>query len=178
MGEILVHEFVTADGVADAPVWTADYAFDDEMNDAVAGITKRCGAILLGRTTYQEFEEPWSSRGDGEDPLASFFNESAKHVVSGTLGETTWRNSSVLGAYDPDAIRALKERTDGDLFVAGSGTLVRALLADGLVDELNLFLYPLTRGEGPRLFPAEPLTMSLASCHAFHHGVLHVTYRL
>ncbi len=149
------------------------------MNDALLGITKRCGAILLGRTTYQHFEKGWSERTDADDPHSSFFNDTPKYVVSGTIDTPTWRNSTILGPYDPEAIRRLKDQVDGGIFTSASGTLVRAMLADGLVDELNLFLYPLTRGQGPRLFPADaaPLKMRLESHRAFHHGVLHLTYR-
>ena len=99
------------------------------------------------------FEPAWSTRTVEDDPGAPFFNDTTKYVVSGTLTEATWRNSKIIGPYDPDAIRRLKDEVDGDLYVSGSGTLVRAMLADGLVDELHLFVYPLTRGSGPRLFP-------------------------
>ena len=68
-----------------------------------------------------------------------------QYVVSATLTTATWRNSKIIGRYDADAIRGLKDEVDGDLYVSGSGTLVRAMLADGLVDELNLYVYPLTR---------------------------------
>jgi dihydrofolate reductase len=101
---------------------------------------------------------------------APFFNNTAKYVVSETLDEATWNNSTIIGAYDPDAIRSLKDEV-GDIYVSGSGTLVRAMLGDGLVDELHLLLYPLTRGAGPRLFTEEaaPTTMSLASAEADGH---------
>src|SRR4029453_19133019 len=101
-----------------------------------------------------------------------------KYVVSGTLDEPTWRNSEVVGPYDPDTIRRLKDDV-GDLYVSGSGTLVRALLEDGLVDGLHLFVYPLTRGEGPRLFTddAPPKTFSRSAVEAYDNGVLYVAYR-
>jgi dihydrofolate reductase len=99
-------------------------------------------------------------------------------VVSGTLTTPTWRNSKIIGPYDPDAIRNLKDEA-GDLYVSGSGTLVRAMLADGLVDELHLFVYPLTRGPGPRLFPedAAPTDLSLAASDAYENGVIYLSYR-
>jgi dihydrofolate reductase len=101
-----------------------------------------------------------------------------KYPVSGTLHEGTWRNSEIIGAYDPDRIRRLKDDV-GDLYVSGSGTLVRAMLADGLVDELHLLLYPVTRGAGPRLFSpdAAPATLALAASEAFEHGVVYLNYR-
>ena len=82
-------------------------------------------------------------------PGAPFFNDTTKYVVSSTLTDPTWRNSQVVGPYDPEAIRRLKDEVDGDLYVSGSVTLVRAMLDDGLVDELHLFVYPLTLGDGP-----------------------------
>jgi dihydrofolate reductase len=90
-----------------------------------------------------------------------------------------WRNSKIIGPYDPDAIRGLKDEVDGDLYVSGSGTLVRAMLADGLVDELHLCVYPLTRGSGPRLFPEEaaPGNLSLAACESYENGVVYLAYR-
>src|SRR5262245_19344319 len=142
---------MSLDGVIDAPVWTFDYGFDPKMGEAIGAVTARSDGILLGRVTYEMFEPAWSTRTVEEDPGAPFFNETAKYVVSGTLEDPTWNNSQVVGAYDADTIRKLKEEVDGDLYTSGSATLVRAMLADGLVDELHLFVYPLTRGAGPRL---------------------------
>jgi dihydrofolate reductase len=113
-----------------------------------------------------------------DDPGAPFFNDTAKYVVSGTLAEATWKNSEIIGGYDPDRIRRLKDDA-GDLYVSGSGTLVRAMLDDGLVDELHLIMYPLTRGAGPRLFTeqAQARTLSLAACEAFSNGAVYLNYR-
>lgn len=177
MGGILVHEFTTLDGIVDAPTWAADFGFDPQMGEAIKAITERSSAILLGRTTYEMFEPAWSSRTVEDDPGAPFFNDTQKYVVSATLREPTWRNSAVFGPYDADGIRRLKEDAAGDLYVSGSGTLVRSLLADGLVDELHLFVYPLTRGTGPRLFPENaPLAFSLTACDRYENGVIHLGY--
>ncbi len=136
MGEIHVHEFMSLDGVIDAPTWTAGYGFDPKMGEAIGAITLRSRGILLGRTTYEMFEPAWSTRTVEDDPGAPFFNDTTKYVVSGSLTTGTWRNSEVIGSYSPDAIRALKQEMDGALYVSGSGTLVRAMLADDLVDAL------------------------------------------
>jgi dihydrofolate reductase len=178
VGAIHVHEFMSLDGVIDAPTWTFDYGFHPKMGEAIGAFTSRCDGILLGRTTYEMFEPAWSTRTVEDDPGAPFFNDTTKYVVSATLEEATWRNSEIVGPYDPDAIRRLKEEV-GDLYVSGSGTLVRAMLADGLVDELHLFVYPLTRGEGPRLFPedAAPARLSLAACESYENGVVYLAYR-
>jgi dihydrofolate reductase len=179
MGEIHVHEFMSLDGVIDAPVWTFDYGFDPKMGEAIGTVTARCDAILLGRVTYEMFAPAWSTRTADDDPGAPFFNETAKVVVSGTLENPSWNNSRVLGPYDAAAIRRLKDEVDGDIYVSGSGTLVRAMLADGLVDELHLFVYPLTRGEGPRLFPdgAAPAKLSRAQTDTYDNGVVYLAYR-
>jgi dihydrofolate reductase len=179
VGEIHVHEFMTLDGVIDAPVWTFDYGFHPKMGDAIGAVTGRSDGILLGRVTYEMFEPAWSTRTVEDDPGAPFFNDTTKYVVSGTLTEGTWRNSEIVGPYDPGAIRRLKEQVDGDLYVSGSGRLVRAMLADGLVDGLHLFVYPLTRGEGPRLFPpdAAPIKLDLERSETYDNGVVYQAYR-
>ena len=179
MGAIHVHEFMSLDGVIDAPTWTFDYDFTPQMEEAIGAVTERCRGILLGRTTYEMFEPAWSTRTVEDDPGAPFFNDTTKYVVSGTLTNATWRNSKIVGPYDPDAIRALKDEVDGDLYTSGSVMLVRAMLADGLVDELHLLIYPLTRGPGPRLFPdgAEPVNLSLAACESYENGVVYLAYR-
>lgn len=179
MGEIHVHEFISVDGVIDAPTWTFEYGFDPKMGEAIGAVTERSEGILLGRVTYVMFEPAWSTRTVEDDPGAPFFNDTTKYVVSGTLTEATWRNSEIVGPYDPERIRSLKDDLDGDLYVSGSGTLVRAMLADGLVDGLHLFVFPLTRGEGPRLFPpdAPPAKLSLSATDTYDNGVVYVAYR-
>src|SRR4029450_5036507 len=169
---------MSLDGVIDAPTWTFDYGFDPRLAEAIGAVTARSRGILLGRTTYEMFEPAWSTRTREADTGAPFFNDTMKYVVSGTLTTPTWRNSKIIGPYDPDAIRNLKDEA-GDLYVSGSGTLVRAMLADGLVDELHLFVYPLTRGPGPRLFPegAAPGNLSLAACESYENGVVYLAYR-
>ena len=180
MGAIHVHEFMSLDGVIDAPTWTFDYGFDPRMGEAIGAVTERCRGILLGRTTYEMFEPAWSQRTAEDDPGAPFFNDTTKYVVSSTLTDATWRNSRIVGPYDPDSIRGLKDEVDGDLYVSGSGTLVRAMLADGLVDELHLLVFPLTRGSGPRLFAEEaaPSKLSLAACESYENGAVYLNYRL
>ncbi|HUA70386.1 MAG TPA: dihydrofolate reductase family protein [Solirubrobacteraceae bacterium] len=85
MGQILVHEFISLDGVFEAPRWTMEYGFDPKMGDAIGGIMGGCKAILLGRQTFEEFAPAWSSRTADEDPGAPFMNETPKYVVSTTL---------------------------------------------------------------------------------------------
>jgi dihydrofolate reductase len=179
VGTIKVHEFMTLDGVIDTPTWTMDYGFDPEMGEAIAGVMGGCVALLLGRTTYEMFEPAWSSRTADEDPGAPFMNDSPKHIVSATLENPTWRNSTVVGPYSAEAVRRIKDDVGGGIYVSGSGTLVRALVADGLVDELHLFVYPLTRGTGPRLFSedGQARKWSLTRGESYENGVLYLSYK-
>ena len=101
MGSIRVHEFMSLDGVIDAPTWTFDYGFDPKMGEAIGRFTAECDAILLGRTTYEMFEPAWSTRTVEDDPGAPFFNDTPKYVVSSTLETATWNNSTILGPVRP-----------------------------------------------------------------------------
>jgi dihydrofolate reductase len=177
VGKILVHEFISLDGIFEDPRWTAEYPFDPKMGETIAGLTASSEAILLGRRTYEMFESAWSTRTAEDDPGAPFFNETAKYVVSGSLEQADWNNSTVLGAYDAEVIGSLKERTDGDIYVSGSGTLVRGLLDDGLVDGLHLFVFPVALGSGARLFPdGFEAKLALAATDAYSSGVVHLAY--
>lgn len=179
MAPIRVHEFISLDGVIDAPSWTFDYGSDPRMGEAIGGFMGSCDGILLGRKTYEMFEPAWSPRTAEEDPGAPFMNDTMKYVVSSTLTTPSWRNSEIVGAYDPKKIQRLKEEVSGGLYVSGSGTLVRALLADELVDELHLFVYPLTRSTGPRLFEEglPPTKWTRTNAELYDNGVvyLHLT---
>jgi dihydrofolate reductase len=179
MGTILVHEFITLDGVIDAPTWTFDYPFDPKMGAAIGSIMGSSKAILLGRRTYEQFAPAWSGRSGEEDPGAPFMNDSPKYVVSATLQKADWSNSTVVGAYSPEAIRAIKDGVEGGIYVSGSGTLVRALLADDLVDELHLFVFPLALGSGQRLFDDGGLNakFELVSAEPYESGAVHLAYR-
>jgi dihydrofolate reductase len=178
VGEILVHEFITLDGVIEAPRWTMEFGFDPKMGEAIGGIMGSSRGLLLGRRTYEEFAPAWSGRTADQDPGAPFMNETPKYVVSSTLQSADWQPSTVLGAYSADAIRELKGRVDGNLYVSGSGTLVRAMLADGLVDQLHLFVYPVALGAGQRLFAdGADAKFALAGSDTYENGVVHLDYR-
>ena len=177
MGKIKVHEFTTVDGSVGAPMWTIPYPFTAEQVAETGELTANASAILLGRATYEMFGPAWSQRTAEEDPGAPFFNDTHKYVVSSTLTEPTWGPATVL-PYDAARIAELKDEVDGDLYVSGSATLVRSLLADGLVDELHLFVYPVGVGEGPYLLPqgSGPTTLALLGSTAYENGVVHLTY--
>ncbi|MDQ1705631.1 MAG: hypothetical protein QOF18_1997 [Frankiaceae bacterium] len=178
MGAIKVHEFITLDGVIEAPSWTMEFGFDPKMGEAIAGLMGDSNAILLGRRTYEMFYPAWSIRTVEDDPGAPFFNDTDKHVVSSTLTTADWSNSTILGRYDPATIQQLKARVADTIYVSGSATLVRAMLNDGLVDELHLFVYPVTLGTGLRLFSegSAGLKLTLAESETYANGVVHLAY--
>jgi dihydrofolate reductase len=179
MGKIRVHEFVSLDGSFEDPSFTFEYGWTDTMFERMSAITAGSDAILLGRTTFEGFAPAWKDRTPEEDPGAPFFNDTTKFVVSSTLEdpESQWQNSTVIGGYDADTIRKLKDEHEG-IYISGSGTLVRALLADGLIDELHLLTYPVVLGTGARLFPegTGKLPLSLISSEAYDNGVLHLVF--
>jgi dihydrofolate reductase len=177
MGTIAVHEFMSLDGVFENPGWTFEFGFDPSMGETLGAITGGSTGILLGRRTYEMFAPAWSTRTAEDDPGAPFFNETHKYVVCSTEPDVDWGPSTGM-AYDPEAIRALKERTDGALYVSGSGTLVRALLRDGLVDELHLFVYPIALGSGERLFDeaGNASRLRLLTSESYENGVVHLAY--
>jgi dihydrofolate reductase len=137
--------------------------------------TMATDALLLGRVTYEGFAEAWPSR-DGE--FADKFNSMPKHVVSSTLERPEWNNSTVLEGDLATAVAKLKERYDGDVVVHGSARLVQALLADDLVDELRLMVFPVVLGSGKRLFgeTADKKRLQLVRTRTVGEGVLILTY--
>ncbi len=156
-----------------------DYPFDPKMGEAISRVMGSSEALLLGRRTFEMFAPAWSARTAESDPGAPFMNESPKYVVSATLQNAEWNNSTILGPYDAKAIGGLKERIDRNIYVSGSVMLVRAMLADGLVDELHFFVFPLTLGSGEQLFAKGDAKhkFTLTETEAYESGVAHLTYR-
>jgi dihydrofolate reductase len=179
MGKVLVHEFIALDGVYENPAWTMDYPFDPKMGEAIGAVMGSCEGLLLGRRTFEMFAPAWSGRTAEQDPGAPFMNDSRKYVVAGTQPSVAWKNSTVVGPYAPEKIRELKEGLERNLYVSGSGTLVRAMLRDGLVDELHLFVYPVALGAGEKLFATDgsQVKLALAQADAYDSGVVHLAYR-
>jgi dihydrofolate reductase len=180
MVAIRVHEFISLDGVIDTPSWTAEYGFDPKMGEAIGRCMGSCDGILLGRNTYEMFGPAWSARTSEEDPGAPFMNGATKYVVSSTLTQTSWQNSEIIGGYDAKRIQRLKEEAAEGLYVSGSGTLVRALLADELVDELHLFVFPLCRSAGPRLFAdgLPPVKWTRTNVETYDNGAVYLQLAL
>ena len=174
---IAVHEFISADGVFESPTWTFEFGFDPRMGETLAAITGSATAILLGRKTHEMFAPGWRDRTAEDDPGAPFFNETEKLVVGAHEPAEEWANTTRIGAYDADAIRRLKDERDGVIYVSGSGQLVRGLLRDGLVDEIHLFVYPISLGSGDRFWAdGEQTKLALLASDVYDNGVVHLCY--
>jgi dihydrofolate reductase len=157
MGRIVVTEFVSLDGVMQAPGgedfkykgWSFEFDRGEEGDAFKLDEALESEALLLGRVTYEGFAAAWPSR-DGE--FADKFNSMPKYVVSSTLENPEWNNSTVLGGDVVAEVRKLKDEVDGDIYVHGSCQLAQALIEHDLVDELHLMVFPLVLGTGKRLF--------------------------
>jgi dihydrofolate reductase len=175
VGNIVSNFFISLDGVVEAPdQWHFPY-FDDEMGDAVGKGMESIEVFLMGRVLYGEWADYWPTSTD--EPIASLFNNTPKYVVSHTLEEATWSNTTIIGGDVAAGIRALKDSTTGDIGMSGSATLVRWLLANGLLDRLQLLVHPIVVGHGQRLFEATPThPLQLVSQETFSTGVLNLAY--
>jgi dihydrofolate reductase len=158
VGRIVVTEFVSLDGVIEAPGGGEDYrhggwSFEinrgDEGDKFKLDETRSSSALLLGRVTYEGFAAAWPSR---EGEFADKFNTMPKYVVSSTLDEPAWNNSTVLKGDVAKEVAKLREEQDGDIVVHGSGRLVQTLIEHDLVDEFRLMVFPVVLGSGKRLF--------------------------
>ena len=190
MRRIIVSEFVSVDGVFEGPGpqdpyehagWTFGFQ-DPERNQYKLQETLDAGALLLGRTTYDGFAAAWPQM---KDPVgfADKMNTMPKYVVSSTLTDPSWNNTTVIGAGDaPAQIAELKQQDGGDILVAGSSVLFGTLVAHDLVDELRLMVFPVVLGSGKRLFGAgealtTPATLTLADVTQYASGVTTLTYQ-
>jgi dihydrofolate reductase len=185
MGRIVVTEFVSMDGVMEDPGgsesfehggWTFEIERGEEGDRFKLEETMEADALLLGRVTYEGFAEAWPSRS-GE--FADKFNEMPKYVVSTTLDEADWNNSTVLEGDVAEAVSKLKGEQDGEIIVAGSAQLTQTLLEHDLVDELRLMVFPVVLGKGKRLFgeTSDKKRLQLADSKVVGDGVAILVYR-
>lgn len=177
MRKIVAGLFVTLDGVVESPeTWVSPYA-GEEFGQAISGSMASSDALLVGRRTYEVFAASWPGRGT-EDPMAAYMNNVRKYVVSTTLERTDWNNSTLVTEEIGKEITAIKEQPGKNINVAGSATLVRWLLREGLLDELWLLIFPVALGEGQRLFPdgSDRAALRVLETRTFTTGVVSVTY--
>jgi dihydrofolate reductase len=184
MGRIVVTEFVSLDGVIEAPGggedfehagWSFDVERGDEGDRFKLDETLSAEALLLGRVTYEGFAAAWPSR---EGEFADKFNTMPKYVVSSTLEEPEWNNSTVLKGDVAAEVARLRQRHDGDVVVHGSASLVQTLVEHDLVDELRLMVYPVVLGKGKRLFDetSDKKPMRLVDSRIVGEGVAILVY--
>jgi dihydrofolate reductase len=184
VGRIVVTEFVSLDGVMEDPGgsegtkhagWSFEISRGEEGDKFKLDETMSSDALLLGRVTYEGFAEAWPSR-DGE--FADKFNTMQKYVVSSTLRDPEWSNSTVLKGDLVEEVTRIREQHDGDVVVHGSARLVQALLENDLVDELRLMVFPVVLGSGKRLFgeTSAKKTLQLASATTVGEGVEILVY--
>jgi dihydrofolate reductase len=185
MGRIVVTEFISLDGVIEAPGggegfahagWTFEIPRGEEGDKFKLDEVMDAEAQLLGRVTFEGFAAAWPSM---QGPFADKFNSMPKYVVSSTLESPEWNNSTVLKGDVAEEVSKLRESVDGDVLVAGSGQLVQALLEHNLVDELHLMVFPVVLGQGKRLFGAtsDKKRLRLADSKIVGEGIAVLTYR-
>ena len=175
MGTIVSNFFISLDGVVDSPdQWHFPY-FNDEMERAVGKGLETTDILLMGRRLYEEWASYWPTSDD--EPVASMFNDMPKYVVSSTLQQADWNNTTIVNGDVAARLNELKETVAGDITISGSATLVRWLLANGLLDRLNLLLHPIVVGTGQRLFEETPThPLQLVSQDTFSTGVVNLVY--
>ena len=178
MGRIVATEYATLDAVFEEPgSWPFQF-WSDEALTFKSDELLASDAMLLGRVTYQGFAAAWPSMHD-EQGFADRMNSLPKYVVSTTLKETTWNNSTLLKGNVVDEVTMLKQQIERDILRGGSGQLVRTLMQHNLIDEYRFMLHPIVLGNGKRLFAdgLDTSVLQLASTQAFSSGVVILTYR-
>ena len=180
MRKITAGLFISLDGVVEAPdQWHFPY-FNDEMGAAVDATLGAADTVLFGRETYDSFAGAWPEReeaGEEDAGLAKKLGDVRKIVVSNQKLEFTWRNSEQLEGDLVEAVTALKNEPGGNIGMSGSVSVVRQLLAAGLLDELNLLVHPIAVRKGMRLFDeGTPIPLRLISAETFETGVLNLVY--
>jgi dihydrofolate reductase len=177
MRKIKSNFFISLDGVVESPdKWHFRY-FDDEMGAAVGAGFATTGALLMGRTLYDEWAGYWPAHAD--EPFGDVMNSIKKYVVSTSLQEAKWQNSEIISGDVTRQLTDIKAQDGGDITMSGSATTVRWLLRQGLLDELNLLVHPIVIGDGmARLFPPdEPsIPLELLTAQTFKTGVLNLSY--
>jgi dihydrofolate reductase len=178
MRRLLASFFITLDGVVEEPQrWQGPY-FDEEVGAELGRAMTDSDGFVLGRVTYEEWAGFWPNQSS-ENPMAASINSARKYVASTTLDRAEWENSSLLEGDVAGTVAALKREDGKDLQTSGSRTLVRSLLAAGLIDELRLMIHPLVVGRGRHLFEeGDDYGLKLARSHPFGSGVILATYEL
>jgi dihydrofolate reductase len=190
MGRLVVNTFTSLDGVMQAPGmpeedreggfdqggWQVPY-FDEESGQVMSEAIATFGALLLGRKTYEIFAGYWPY-APADDPIAARLNEAPKYVASRTLEAVAWHNSTLLKGDIADEVARLKEAYE-EIHTSGSGNLVQSLMKDDLVDQYNVWVYPVLLGSGKQLFAegTMPTALRLVESRTFGNGAVLLSYQ-
>jgi dihydrofolate reductase len=189
MSKLFVTEFVSLNGVMEAPGgepghphtgWTFASHYGDDHYSYKDEELQETEALLLGRKTYEGFAAAWPDRGGKGDPFADKFNAMPKYVVSSTLTDPEWNNTTVLSGDPVEEVRKLKEESDGTIAIQGSAQLAHALIEAGLVDEYRAMIHPVLVAGGLRMFPdvADMQKLRLTDTRTYDSGVVVLVYEL
>lgn len=178
MATIIVNEFMTLDGIVEAPeTWQFPY-FSPDIAQANIEQLQQIDAQLLGRVTYEIFVDSWSKRTNNEYGVADKFNSMPKYVISSTLKQAEWNASTILPKNGIEAVHRLKQEFEGVIGIFGSARLVQSLMKTDLIDEYRLQMYPIVLGKGKRLFDdnVEKIGLRLVDTEVYSSGVVLLRY--
>lgn len=177
MRKVVVSEFITLDGVIEDPRWTFQFG-GEEQDHYKFNEMKEADALLLGRVTYEGFAVAWPNMIEETGEYGQWMNGYPKHVVSESLDQLEWNNSSLINGDLTEEVSKLKAQPGKDILIFGSGTLVKSLMKLGLIDEYRLMIFPIVVGKGQRLFEEglEQTELKLAESKTFKSGVVVLTY--
>ena len=180
MRKLVITQNITLDGSIEMlDDWFDPQLQDDELIEESRRQDAQADALLVGRRTFEDFRGYWPAQVDDRTGITNYLNAVAKYVVSSTMSDPLWANSTVLAGEPLEAVRALKSASGEDIVLTGSITLAHALIAGNLVDEYRLFVYPVVQGRGRRLFPngVSPAPLRLVEpAKSFRSGIVLLRY--
>jgi dihydrofolate reductase len=178
MRKVVVSEFVSLDGVMEDPMWTFQFGSEEQDKFKFAEL-KASDALLLGRVTYEGFAAAWPNMIEETGEYGEWMNGYPKHVVSTTLEEVNWNNSSLIKGNIAEEVSRLKQQPGKDILVFGSCSLAQTLMELDLIDEYRLMIYPVVLGSGKRLFGdgVGKKVLKLTDTNTFSSGVIVQTYQ-
>jgi len=178
MRKIIVYEYITLDGVIEAPEkWQFPY-YSDDVAEVIKAQILDSDELLLGRGTYEIFVAYWPTQTNNEFGVADKLNNAHKFVVSSTLKKAEWNNSTLIKTNVAEEIASQKQQSGGNIGIIGSAALVQSLMQTDLIDEYRLLVHPVTVGSGKRLFPdGITLPLKLVETKTFDSGVVLLRYQ-
>jgi dihydrofolate reductase len=179
MRTLVITQNITLDGSIEMlDDWFDPQLQDDDMLEESHRQDAQADALLVGRRTFEDFRAYWPVQDDDQTGITDYLNNVTKYVVSSTMTDPAWENSTVIAADPVDTVRALKSEPGRDIVLTGSISLAHTLIAADIVDEYRLFIYPVVQGRGRRLFPdgTAPSRLRLLDTKAFRSGIVLLRY--